>query len=280
MKHLLSPEGLERLRAFAAREPLFAFDMDGTLAPIVAHPDMAQVPDFVRERLAALSVHAPLAVITGRSVDDARRRVGVELRYLVGNHGAEGLPGREGATDAYRRTCEAWLRQLQESGLLAAAPIGVLLEDKRYSLALHYRLTADPVQAELDLHQLIARMAPAPRIVGGKFVLNLMPADAPLKGEALLTLMHDIGCQAAFYLGDDVTDEEVFRMQHPDILAVRVERHPDSHADFYVDDQAEVARAIDACIAALQEARRRPPRQMASTSDGSSAGATIAGDQP
>lgn len=268
MKHLLSAAGLERLRAFAAREPLFAFDLDGTLAPIVSHPDLAQMPPFIRERVQALSLAAPVAIITGRSVEDARRRIGFELRYLVGNHGAEGLPGREGATAAYRRTCEGWLRQLQEGGLLAGADPGVMLEDKRYSLALHYRWAADPAAAELHLHRLIAQLVPAPRIVGGKFVLNLMPSDAPLKGEALLTLMHDIRCPAAVYLGDDVTDEEVFRMKHPDVLAVRVEDHPDSHADFYVSDQAEVAAAIDACLAALEAVRRGPGRKTASADAG------------
>jgi trehalose 6-phosphate phosphatase len=266
MRHLLSAEGLEQLRALAAREPLFAFDLDGTLAPIVAHPDDAQIPEVLRLKLAALSVQAPVAVITGRSVEDARRRLGIELRYVVGNHGAEGLPGHAGATAAYRRNCEAWLKQLREDGLLASADPGVFLEDKRYSLALHYRWTTDPDAAQLHLHKIIAQLNPAPRIIGGKFVLNLMPADAPLKGEALLTLMHDIGCPAALYLGDDATDEEVFRLKRPDILAVRVERHPDSDADFFVCNQPEVAQAIDACLVALQEVRRGPGRKTASTS--------------
>ena len=72
---------------------LVLFDIDGTLAPIVERPDEARLPDAVQDGLAELSRRYDIAVITGRSVEDARRMLSFTPRYVVGNHGIEGLPG-------------------------------------------------------------------------------------------------------------------------------------------------------------------------------------------
>src|ERR1700732_1713074 len=93
MKHLFDPEGRRALAAALRAQPLLAFDFDGTLAPIVEHPDEARVAVEVAERLDRLARLRPVAVVTGRSVADVAGRVGFSHRVLVGEHGAED-PGR------------------------------------------------------------------------------------------------------------------------------------------------------------------------------------------
>jgi trehalose 6-phosphate phosphatase len=75
MRHLFSAEGQAALVATMARRPLLAFDFDGTLAPIVARPDDARVPTAVQQRLERLGRALPLAIVSGRRVDDVRARL-------------------------------------------------------------------------------------------------------------------------------------------------------------------------------------------------------------
>ena len=87
MRHLFSADGEAALVVTMARRPLLAFDFDGTLAPIVARPDDARVPPAVERRLERLSRVLPLAIVSGRRVDDVRARLSFTPRYIVGNHG-------------------------------------------------------------------------------------------------------------------------------------------------------------------------------------------------
>ena len=103
MIYAFSPEGVACIAAVLAADPLLAFDIDGTLAPIVARPDDARLPDDVQSSLAHLARRFEVAIITGRSVRDARRMLTFEPRYLVGNHGAEGLPGWQARSVDFER---------------------------------------------------------------------------------------------------------------------------------------------------------------------------------
>ncbi|MFO1286603.1 MAG: trehalose-phosphatase [Rubrivivax sp.] len=89
MQHLFTPQGEAALAALLRRRPLFGFDFDGTLAPIVAEPAAARIPPSVTGRLRLLAELAPVAVISGRAIDDLRQRLGFEPRHVVGSHGAE-----------------------------------------------------------------------------------------------------------------------------------------------------------------------------------------------
>src|SRR5690349_4491226 len=89
MQPLFSPAGEAAIAATLADSPLVAFDFDGTLAPIVAHPDDAQVLPALAPRLERLAGLLPLAIVSGRSVEDVRKRLTFMPRFVVGNHGAE-----------------------------------------------------------------------------------------------------------------------------------------------------------------------------------------------
>ena len=104
MIYAFSPEGVECLAAVLEADPLLAFDIDGTLAPIVDMPNEARLPDDVQKCLAQLAQRYDVAIITGRSVADARRMLSFMPRHLIGNHGAEGLPAWRDRTAGFERT--------------------------------------------------------------------------------------------------------------------------------------------------------------------------------
>lgn len=231
------------LERFVDRSTLFAFDLDGTLAPIVSDPDAAGIPGAVREELSVLAGMAPVAVITGRSRSDALRHLTVTPRYLVGNHGAEGLSGWKVREKTFVRTARYWQCQLDEL-IPAQERRGVVVENKGATISVHYRQAEDRKKAQAMIRRVAGRLVPPPRRVRGKCVENLIPEGAPDKGTALKLLMRQARCPKAFFAGDDETDEDVFRLNHQRILAVRVGRKNDSRARFFLREQSEIVRLL------------------------------------
>ncbi|RZI42717.1 trehalose-phosphatase [Herbaspirillum sp. HC18] len=254
MQPLFSEAGVRRLHDIAGPGLLCAFDFDGTLAPIVPRPEQAWIPRELAARLQHLSGYAPLAVITGRSLENIRSRLPFEPDFIVGNHGQEGLPGWEARAADHERICSAWMSQLARSLDSRPEASGIELEDKRYSLSVHYRRAPGPEQAREFLDALFLALDPQPRVVAGKYVYNLVPGDACHKGDALEHLMQACGAKTALYAGDDVTDEDVFRIKRPGLLSVRIEPDANSAAEFYIPRFEDMARLLDD-LAALLHAR-------------------------
>ncbi|SNS79021.1 trehalose 6-phosphatase [Noviherbaspirillum humi] len=251
MTDFFTEAGLARLAHSVPRRLLCAFDFDGTLAPIVSEPDAAALPPAVQALLQRLLELAPVAVITGRSLQDIDARLGFDPDFVIGNHGIEGTPNWQESAAMFRRAAQNWREQL--STLLEQGPLpGCRLEDKAYSLSVHYREAPDAVAAERTLRALFARLDPPPRVVAGKFVFNLVHDDAPHKGDALERLIELTGAEAALYVGDDVTDEDVFRLQRPDILSIRVEPHADTAAHAWIASQRDIARLLAQVISLLE----------------------------
>ena len=238
MIYAFSPEGVACLAAVMATRPLLAFDIDGTLAPIAERPGDARLPGDVHDCLAGLARRYDVAIVTGRAVADARRMFAFEPGYLVGNHGAEGLPGWSRRSQAFVRAVRGWRESLERCEALAAA--GATIEDKRYSLSLLYRQARDRDAAHRAIRGCIDALDPAPRVVEGKAVVNLLPADAPDKGDALRALIDETKRPNALYVGDDETDEAVFGLHLPSVLTLRVEPSGDSAATLFLRDQREV----------------------------------------
>jgi len=241
--YAFSAAGLARLDALVAKRPLLAFDIDGTLAPIAQRPDEARLPDDVQRRLAEIGQCASVAIITGRGIDDARRMLSFDPRYLIGNHGAEGLPGWRMGSEAFAATVGRWRPTLAAATALKDA--GVLIEDKRYSISLHFRGAADPALARRAIDRCIASLDPRPRIIAGKAIVNVLPADAPDKGDALRTLIDAEQAKNVLYVGDDDTDEAVFALDLPGVLTLRVEPSRTSAAMLFLRAQREMPKLID-----------------------------------
>ena len=258
MRYALSAAGLARIGACLAGKPLLAFDMDGTLAPIVERPWDACVPEGVQLDLAALASRTAVAIVTGRAVTDARPMLGFAPRYLIGNHGAEGVPAFERATAEFALICRAWLHELSDDAEPWRLAPGIALEDKTCSLAFHYRHAKNRRRTRQLLERRAKRLVPAPTLLDGKCVLNLIPAGAPDKGEALAALLAQSRCDHALYVGDDASDEAVFRMRSPAVLTVRVERDPTSAADLYLRRQSEIPRFLRELARMLAHSPRPP----------------------
>jgi trehalose 6-phosphate phosphatase len=236
--HALSREGIARIDAILARKPLLAFDIDGTLAPIVSQPGAARLPEPIQRCLEVLASRSDVAIVTGRASEDARSMLAFTPRYVVGNHGAEGVPAWSGRSSVFVEIVRDWHDALRACAALAEA--GVMIEDKRYSLSLHYRQAPDWDAARLAIRDCIDRLDPAPKLIDGKAVMNLLAPGAPNKGDALQALITGIPASSAVYVGDDDTDEHVFELMLPDVLTIRVGRDDASRAALFLHDQGEV----------------------------------------
>src|SRR5579864_1578706 len=184
MRSVFGPEGMRALEAVLRAQPLLAFDFDGTLAPLVQRPDDARVPVASSRSLGRLARLRPVAVVTGRSVADVARRLGFSPRFIIGNHGAEdagrGAQLNTSGLDGLRARLTAHAAELDAAG--------VQVEDKRFSLALHYRVARDQDRATACIRALLAGLDPGLRAFGGKCVVNVVLAGAPDKGDAVASL--------------------------------------------------------------------------------------------
>ena len=250
MRHLFSPEGESALARTMQARPLLAFDFDGTLTPIVARPSDANLSKGIAARLATLASQLPVAIVTGRSIDDVRGRLGFEPRFIVGNHGAQD-EGRPAAAGWRPEVLDALRRRLGEQ-LPALATAGVTVEDKRYSMAMHYRLSHTREHALHLIMELLKVHGEALRVFGGKLVVNVVPRLAPDKADAVHSLVHRSGAPCAIFAGDDVNDEPVFASAPSGWLTIRVGRDdPLSKAQYVLDGTDETALMLERMVSLL-----------------------------
>jgi trehalose-phosphatase len=194
------PSALERwdeiaLR-LAGRRPVLFLDYDGTLSPIAPRPELAVLPEPTREAVVRLAERGPVAILSGRGRDDVAALVGLENVFYAGSHGfdisgpplAEGGPPLRhevgaGIPDRVERAAAALRREL------AGIP-GVLVEPKRFAVAVHYRLVedADLPRVEQAVDRVLAG-AEGLRKAPGKKVFELRPDLDWDKGSALLWLL-------------------------------------------------------------------------------------------
>lgn len=235
------------LEKFACDGVLLAFDFDGTLAPIVPKAGAARMRISTAKLLKEVSRAFPVAIISGRSHRDLKLRLRGLKAYLIGNHGMDW--GKATAESrAHTRLARAWLRSLRAS-LKGVA--GVELEDKRVSLSVHYRKCANKAVA-LKRVRAAVKDLDGVRVVGGKMVFNLVPEGSMDKGAALLALCEREGFERAVFIGDDLTDEDVFRLGMPKkILSVRVGSRRGSAARYFIESQGR----MDDFLRALLRAR-------------------------
>jgi trehalose 6-phosphate phosphatase len=244
VKYLFSRSNRDLLEMFACSNVLLAFDYDGTLAPLVDAPAHAAMRASTRQLLRRVSRLYPCVVLTGRATADALGRLrNIEVCRVVGNHGAEPSPHEA----AMRRRVRQWLPVLQAR---LSRRQGVLIEDKGVSVAVHYRQARQRSSTRRAVLA-AARSLEDVRLVGGKLVVNVLVPDAPHKGLALERERAHFACDTVIYVGDDETDEDVFRIDRPDqVLSIRVGRKRTSAASYYIRNQSEIDRLLGRLVAA------------------------------
>jgi len=184
-------------------------DVDGTLAPIVVRPELAQVPEETRAELRRLvGRYALVACISGRTGADAYRLVGVDGIFYVGVHGLELAP-----------EADAWRGPLRGFAELEWP----WLEDKGLTVAFHWREAPDEGAARREL-EAIAERARASGLEArwGRKVLELRPPVDADKGTAVRSLLGKHDLRRGLYAGDDTTDLDAFRGLDGCEVAVRV----------------------------------------------------------
>lgn len=253
MKNLFSDTGLQVLESLSFTRTLYAFDFDGTLAPIVSKPELAKIPSETSRLLNSLAQLAPTAIISGRSVADLEPRVKLHGNLLIGNHGVEGLGVKKDAIKRSEYLCKEWMTQLGRTWGKLADDSGIFVEDKTYSLALHYRKSRNKKRTKIELFSLIEKLQPSPRVILGKSVMNLIPSGGPHKGVALLEAMIKLDLKCAFYIGDDDTDEDVFSLPDNRILTARVGQKKTSQAQFFLKRQGEMNLLLKKIISLLRD---------------------------
>ena len=240
MRYLLTGPGQQALREHLRTQPLIAFDFDGTLAPIAPTPDVVELVPQVRAQLITVARRRPVIVVSGRARTDAMQRVaGIPVREVYGNHGIE-------PTHASPELIE----KVADWGRTLAARLdgqqGVWIEDKRYSVTIHYRAAPMPARAQAAA-QAAASLLSGVRLIPGKLSINVVPAGAADKGLVLIEAQERQGCTTAIYFGDDETDEDVFvRCDPARVLGVRIGRKEGSHARFFLRNQVEIEQALQA----------------------------------
>ena len=138
------------------------------------------------------------------------------------------------------------LRDVLQSRSHELASLGVVVEDKLLSIALHYRLSRQRDQALALIQDLLAPLAGELHVFAGKMVVNVSPANAPDKADAVHALVAKCGANCAVFAGDDVNDEPVFESAPADWLTVRVGRDdPHSRARYFLDGPNEVALMLE-----------------------------------
>jgi trehalose 6-phosphate phosphatase len=187
-------------------------DVDGTLLDIAATPEQVIVPDSLRETLARLSVRTggALAFVSGRPLDELDRLF-APLRFpAVAGHGAEFRPSL-GAKGDYRRagTLDSSLKE--QFAALAETTSGVLIEDKGYALAVHYRSAPEQEAAVREAVSRICADRPSFEVLPGKYVLEVKDSGFnKASGVRDLMARPPFVDRRPIFLGDDATDEFVF----------------------------------------------------------------------
>src|SRR5262252_3697675 len=246
------PSALENIQEIGRRGDRLAvfLDYDGTLTPIVSHPEDASLSDSMRQTLRSLAARMPVAILSGRDLDDVRGRVLVDGIVYAGSHGfdivgAGGLRRELGA--AFLSVLDAGEKELREE--LDEIP-GAQLERKHFSVAAHYRNVNehDAVRVATAVDAVAARHRELRRI-NGKKVYELLPDIDWNKGKAVLWLLETVelerGKVLPIYIGDDRTDEDAFRALEKRGVGILVSEHPQATAaNFCLNNPEEVERFL------------------------------------
>ena len=244
---------------------LVALDFDGTLSDIVPRPEDARLTEERRQLLRELNSRPrfAVAVISGRTVEDVRERVGLTDIAYAGHHGLEiagpGIHHIPPEAEAFRDTVARLGETLEAT---AGRTPGVILEHKGLSLSIHYRLAPQGPARQSVLRAIRRAVKPLQdsgevRIVKGKEVVNMLPPLEWHKGSALRWLIelldsipHRVGGIFPIYIGDDVTDEDAFTVARETGIAATSGARPKrgSTAEYTLDDTVEVEATLRAMV--------------------------------
>lgn len=253
------PSALEEYDSIAqqlAGKRLAVFlDYDGTLTPIVSRPELAVLSDEMREIVTDLAGKCTVSIISGRDRHDVRALVGIDELVYAGSHGFD-IGGPDGLAvqhDEGGSFVPVMVDLADQVERRIGDVEGSLVERKKYSIAVHYRLVADDavpgIEAAVDAVLAEPEFAQI-RKTHGKKVFDLQPALDWNKGKAVEWVMRALDLDhddvLPMFFGDDLTDEDAFAAltgRGIGIVVVSDSSRP-SAADFSVPEVPDVGRLL------------------------------------
>ena len=247
-------------RRMADKRLAVFLDYDGTLTPIVERPDDALISPGMRAVVRALARRCTVCVVSGRDRTVVQQLMGVADLIVAGSHGFDiwspdggAIERDEGArfTELISRVTEALRNRTHDIA-------GALVEPKKSSVALHYRLVAEEDRPRIKaiVDDVLTSEQGALKVTPGKMVYELQPKIDWDKGKAVLYLLDALDLDAAdvvpLYVGDDITDEHAFQALHGRGIGVLVADPADPEtagrstaAEYALRDTHEVEMFLD-----------------------------------
>ncbi len=232
-------------------------DYDGTLVPLARRPEQALISSPNKKLLQQLSedINCAVAIISGRSLQDIKQMVGLKNIIYSGNHGLE-VEGPEIKFQSfipfkYKKIFNKIKTRLEEG--LSLIP-GAWVEDKGLMLSVHYRLVAPEripeVKTVFQEVTIIDHVRGDIKTQSGKMILEIKPPVKWDKGKIVLWLL----ARQSFllegrellpiYVGDDVTDEDAFRVLHDRGVTICIGSSKESSAQYYLSNSQEVSKLL------------------------------------
>lgn len=252
------PSALDRLAHFAnelaqqKKRVVFFLDYDGTLSPIVEDPDTAYIPEQTREALSIVASRFTTAIVSGRSKEKVRGMVNLEQLIYAGSHGFD-IEGPDGTiSHQVASDCLPNLKKVRDQ-LAKLVPLfpGSIVEDNLLSISFHYR-QVDPSLIP-EVQRMVDDVANRNGLVRtkGKMVYEVRPLFDWHKGKAVEYLLEALELSGEgvlpIYIGDDVTDEDAFKVLQGKGISVIVADSSlsrDTHADMRLNDPLEVQKFL------------------------------------
>lgn len=238
------------------KQPVFFLDYDGTLTPIVSHPEDALLSDSMRSVLKQLAKISKVAIISGRDKKDVQKLVGLDELIYAGSHGFDisGPDGMEMQNEKAKKFLSVLDEAEKELKTKLSSLSGSQLERKKFSIAIHYRNAAEDVVPKIKSSvDKVHNQFPNLRKGFGKKVIELQPDIEWHKGKAVLWLMDNLELKREevlpFYIGDDVTDEDAFDVLQDMGIGILVDDHGHgTKAHYLLHNVKEVEKFLEKVI--------------------------------
>lgn len=229
-------------------KPVFFFDYDGTLTPIVERPDLAKISPEMKEIIRQLSLKYKCAIVSGRERKNLQTLVDIPGIFYAGDHGLDIIGPDISLIHPKAKKFLPLIQDISKSLDKSLSHIpGVIVEKKKISVAIHYRQVSkkDLSRLKLPLKEILKENREDIRLLTGKKVVEFLPNIEWNKGKAVLWILNTLGVDWSehkiFYLGDDTTDENAFRILRTRGTSILIaEKAQKSAADFRLSSPEEV----------------------------------------
>lgn len=240
---------------FNKKKLIFFLDYDGTLTPIVSRPELAKISVEMKETVKKLSQKYQVCIVSGRMREDVKALVGIDELIYAGSHGFDISGPSFSVLQPKAKKAVNVIGQISDALTNELADIeGILVEKKKFSVAVHWRLVDEKhlglIQQKVDAH---IKANSGLRLLSGKKVFEIMPDLDWDKGQAIQWIMQELKVSwqdaSIIYIGDDVTDEDAFRIVRTRGTGILVsEEIRRSAADFWVSSSDKVRELFEHVI--------------------------------